>query len=108
MSAGLLFALHQIVGISVFDEVNSDVLCPSVVVDGEDGDVAVVDNVVSSVEPLSNVDDSNVDDVKEDIAVVICCLSCRYRFCFCCRPKLSGLCLLACCLLCTRCRYFCF
>ncbi len=53
MSAGLLFALHQIVGISVFDEVNSDVLCPSVVVDGEDGDVAVVDNVVSSVEPLS-------------------------------------------------------
>ncbi len=44
---------------------NSDVLCPSVVVDGEDGDVAVVDNVVSSVEPLSNVDDSNVDDVKE-------------------------------------------
>ncbi len=41
------------VGISVFDEVNSDVLCPSVVVDGEDGDVAVVDNVVSSVEPLS-------------------------------------------------------
>ncbi len=49
------------VGISVFDEVNSDVLCPSVVVDGEDGDVAVVDNVVSSVEPLSSVDDSNVD-----------------------------------------------
>ncbi len=26
--------------------------------------------VVSSVEPLSNVDDFNVDDVKEDIAVV--------------------------------------
>ncbi len=49
---------------------NSDVLCPSVVVDGEDGYVAVVDNVVSSVEPLSNVDDSNVEDVKEDIAVV--------------------------------------
>ncbi len=58
------------VGNSVVDEVNSDVLCPSVVVDGEDGDVAVVDNVVSSVEPLSSVDDSNVDDVKEDIAVV--------------------------------------
>ncbi len=58
------------VGNSVVDEVNSDVLCPSVVVDSEDGDVAVVDNVVSSVEPLSNVDDSNVDDVKEDIAVV--------------------------------------
>jgi len=30
----------------------------------------VVDNVVSSVEPLSNVDDSNGDDVIEDIAVV--------------------------------------
>ncbi len=30
------------VGISVVDEVNSDVLCPFVVVDGEDGDVAVV------------------------------------------------------------------
>ncbi len=53
MSAGLLFALHQDVGILFVDEVNSDVLCPSVVVDGEDGDVAVVDNVVSSVEPLS-------------------------------------------------------
>ncbi len=51
-------------------KVHSDVHCPSVVEDGEDGDVAVVDNVVSSVEPLSNVDDSNVDDVKEDIAVV--------------------------------------
>ncbi len=53
--------------ISVVDEVNSDAICPSAVVDGE---VPVVDNVVSSVEPLSNVDDSNVDDVKEDIAVV--------------------------------------
>ncbi len=49
------------VGNSVVDEVNSDVLCPSVVVDGEDGDVAVADNVVSSVEPLSRVDDSNVE-----------------------------------------------
>ncbi len=58
------------VGNSVVDEVNSDVLCPSVVVDGEDGVVAVVDNVVSSVEPLSNVDDSNVDRCQEDIAVV--------------------------------------
>ncbi len=46
---------------------NSDAICPSVVVDGE---VPVVDNVVSSVEPLSNVDDSNLDDVIEDIAVV--------------------------------------
>ncbi len=34
-------------------------LC-SVVVDGEDGEVPVVYNVVSSVEPLSSVDDSNV------------------------------------------------
>ncbi len=46
---------------SDIDEVNFEVICPSVVVDGEDGDVAVVDNVVSSVEPLSSVDDSNVD-----------------------------------------------
>ncbi len=46
---------------------NSDVLCPSVVVEGE---VPVVDKAVSSVELLSSVDDSNVDDVKEDIAVV--------------------------------------
>ncbi len=29
-----------------------------------------MDNVVSSVVPLSNVDDSNVDDVIDDIAVV--------------------------------------
>ncbi len=49
---------------------NSDVLCPSVVVDGEDGDVAVVDNVVSSVELLSLVDDSNVDVLVGDISVV--------------------------------------
>ncbi len=46
------------VGISVFDEVNSDVLCPSVVVDGEDGDVAVVRQLVfQCLNPLSNVDD---------------------------------------------------
>ncbi len=49
---------------------NSDVLCPSVVVDGEDGDVAVVDNVVSSVEPLSSVDDSNVNVLIGVITVV--------------------------------------
>ncbi len=70
MSAGLLFALQPDVGNSVVDEVNSDVLCPSVVVDGEDGDVAVVDNVVSSVEPLSSVDDSNVDVLVGVITVV--------------------------------------
>ncbi len=57
------------VGNSVVDEVNSDVLCPSVVVDGEDGDVAVVDNVISSVEPLSRVD-SNVDVLVGVITVV--------------------------------------
>ncbi len=49
---------------------NSDVLCPSVVVDGEDGDVAVANNVVSSVEPLSSVDDSNVDVLVGVITVV--------------------------------------
>ncbi len=48
---------------------NSDVLCPSVVVDGEDGDVAVANNVVSSVEPLSSVD-SNVDVLVGVITVV--------------------------------------
>ncbi len=57
------------VGISVVNKVISDVLC-CVVVDGENGAVPIVDNVVSSVEPLSNVDDSNVDVVMEDIAVV--------------------------------------
>ncbi len=57
----LVFCSALDVGISVVDEVNSDVLCPSVVVDGEDGEVPVVDNVVSSVELLSSVDDSNVD-----------------------------------------------
>ena len=58
------------VGISVVDEVNSDVLCPSVVVDGENGEVSVVDNVVSSVVTLSSVDDSNVDMLIEVITVV--------------------------------------
>ncbi len=58
------------VGISVVDEVNSDVLCPSVIVDGEYGEVPVEDNVVFSVELLSNVDDSNVDMLVEVITVV--------------------------------------
>ncbi len=57
------------VGISVVDEVNSDVLCPSVVVDGEDGEVPVVDNVVSSVELLSS-EDCNVDMLVGVISVV--------------------------------------
>ncbi len=57
------------VGISVVDEVNSDVLCPSVVVDGEDGEVPVGDNVVSSVELLSS-EDCNVDMLVGVITVV--------------------------------------
>ncbi len=57
------------VGISVVDEVNSDELC-CVVVDGEDGEVTVEDNVVSSVELLSSVDDSNVDMLVGVIIVV--------------------------------------
>ncbi len=48
------------VGISVVDELNSDVLCCVVVV-GENGEVPIVDNVVSSVVTLSSVDDSNSD-----------------------------------------------
>ncbi len=56
--------------ISVVDEISSDVPIPSAVIDGEDGDVAVVDNVVSSVEPLSSVDDSNVDVLVGVITVV--------------------------------------
>ena len=38
---------------SVPDEVNSDVLLPSVEVDGEDGEVPVVYTVVCNVDPLS-------------------------------------------------------
>ncbi len=58
------------VGISVVDEINSDVLCPSVAVDGEDGEVPIEEDVVSSVELLSLVDDSNVDILVGDISVV--------------------------------------
>ncbi len=46
---------------------NSDAICPSVVVDGE---VPVVDKAVSSVEPLSSVDDSTVDLLVGVITVV--------------------------------------
>ncbi len=56
------------VGNSVIDEVNSDVLC--VVVEGENGEVPIVYKVVSSVEPLSSVDDSNVDVLVGVITVV--------------------------------------
>ncbi len=58
------------VSISAVDEFNSDVLCPSVIVDNEDGEVLVVDNIVSAVDPLSLVDDCNVDKLVGDIAVV--------------------------------------
>ncbi len=58
------------VGISVVDEINSDVLCLSVAVDGEDGEVPIEEDVVSSVELLSLVDDSNVVVVIADIFVV--------------------------------------
>ncbi len=57
------------VGNSVVDEVNSDVLC-CVVVEGENGEVPVVDNVVSSVELLSSVEESNVDLLVGVITVV--------------------------------------
>ncbi len=55
--------------ISLADEVNSDVLCTSIVVDGEDGEVPIEEDVVSSVELISLVDDSNVDILVGDIAV---------------------------------------
>ncbi len=56
------------VGISDVDEVISGVLC-CVVVDGENGEVPIVDNVVSIVEPLSSVDDSNVDMIVGVVTV---------------------------------------
>ncbi len=56
--------------ISVVDEINSDVLCPSVVVDGEAGEVPIEEDVVSSVELLSLVDNSNVVVVIVEISVV--------------------------------------
>ncbi len=58
------------VGISFVDEINSDVLCPSVAVDGEDGEVPIEEDVVSSVELLSLVDNSNAVVVIVDISVV--------------------------------------
>jgi len=54
--------------ITVVDEVNSELL--SVVEDGEDGEVPVVDIVVSTVEPLLLVDNSNVVVLIGDIDVV--------------------------------------
>ncbi len=79
----LVVASSLEVGISVVDEMNSDVLCLSVAVDGEDGEVPIDDSnvdeagevpieedVISSVELLSFVDDSNVVVVIADISVV--------------------------------------
>ena len=57
--------------ISVVDEVNSVVICASVVDDGEDGVESVGNDVVPSVEPLSLVDDSIVVELTGDTAVVI-------------------------------------
>ena len=51
------------------DEINFDVLCSSVVIDGEVGEVLIEEDVVSSVELLSLVDDSNLV-VIADISVV--------------------------------------
>ncbi len=48
---------------------NSDVLC-CVIVEGENGEVPIVYKVVSNVEPLSCVDDSNVDMLVGVITVV--------------------------------------
>ena len=56
--------------ISVVDEVNSDVVFPSVVDDGEDGVESVGNDVVPSVEPLSLVDVSIVVVLRGDTAVV--------------------------------------
>ena len=58
------------VGISVVDEVNSDVLCLSVEIDCEDREVLDVYTEVCTVDPLSLVDDSNVDMLVGDITVV--------------------------------------
>ncbi len=71
--------------IPVIDEVNSDVICPSVVADvgTEDEGIPVVDNVGSSVEPISMVDVWNevmlMDSgsvVEVNSVVCVCSLVC--------------------------------
>ncbi len=71
--------------IPVIDEVDSDVICPSVVADvgAEDEGVPVVDNVGSSVEPISMVDVWNevmlMDSgsvVEVNSVVCVCSLVC--------------------------------
>ncbi len=56
--------------ISVIDEVHFDVVCPSVMDNGGgEAEEVLVDIIVSSVEPLSSVDNSNVDVLIGVIAV---------------------------------------
>ncbi len=59
--------------IPVIDEVNSDVICPSVAADGGavDERVLVVDNVGSSVEPPSLVDVLNKVMLMNSVSVVV-------------------------------------
>lgn len=57
--------------ISVIDEVNFDVVCPSVVDNGGgEAEDLLVEIAVSSVEPLSSVDNANVDVLMESVSVV--------------------------------------
>ncbi len=52
------------------DEANSDILCPSVIVERENGVVPVVDSVGSSVITLSFVGDSNGVMLMDSVSVV--------------------------------------
>ncbi len=56
--------------ISFVDEANSDILCPSVILDRENGVVPVVDSVGSSVIKLSLVDDWNGVMLTDSVSVV--------------------------------------
>ncbi len=58
--------------IPVIDEVNSDVICPSVVADvgAEDEGITVVDKVGSSVEPISMLDVWNEVMLMDSVSVV--------------------------------------
>ncbi len=58
--------------IPVIDEVDADVICPSVVADvgAEDEGIPVVDKVGSSVEPISMVDVWNEVMLMDSVSVV--------------------------------------
>ncbi len=58
--------------IPVIDEVNSDVICPSVLADvgAEDEGIPVVDKVGSSVEPISMVNVWNEVMLMDSVSVV--------------------------------------